>query len=103
MRYALSCLAIGLCALIANPPASASERHRASAADISAAKKTKQLRDHRRQHVHVRAARRPDFARRGWMDPSFGPDGRPYPNPYPPTTCSSDMGYGRFTTCDFHE
>jgi hypothetical protein len=90
--------------LIANPLASAFEHDRSSAADISAAKKkTKQLRDQPRQHVHVRPAPRPDFARRGWMDPSFGPDGRPYPNPYPPTTCSSDMGYGRFSTCDFHE
>ncbi len=100
MRHAFSFLAIGLCMLIANPAASASVRDPFAATDISAAKKKKQVRG---QYVHVRPAAGPNYARRGWMDPSFGPDGRPYPNPYPPTTCSTDMGYGRFSTCDFHE
>ena len=101
MRCALSSLVIAVCVLMANPAASAPERN-PSATDISAANK-KQVRHQHRHHVHVRSTPRPNFARRGWMDPSFGPDGRPYPNPYPPTTCSSDMGYGRFSTCDFHE
>jgi hypothetical protein len=87
MRYAFSLLTIGLCVLIANP---------CSATDISAAKKKK------RQYVHAHSVP-PVYARRGWMDPSLGPDGRPYPNPYPPGTCSTDMGYGRFSTCEFHE
>ena len=98
MRCALSCLAVGLCVLAANPAASAPERDPSSATDISAAKKKKQ-----QHYVRVRPAQRPDYTRRGWMDPSFGPDGRLYPNPYPPGTCSTDMGYGRFSTCDFHE
>lgn len=102
MRCALSSLVIGVCVLIANPSASATKHDLSSATDISAAKK-KQVRHQRSQYVRVRPAPSPNYVRRGWMDPSFGPDGRPYPNPYPPTTCSSDMGYGRFSTCDFHE
>jgi hypothetical protein len=102
MRHSFSYLAIGLCVLIANPAASASERDRSLSTDMSAAKKKKQVRHERGQYVHVRAVP-PGYARRGWMDPSLGPDGRPYPNPYPSHICSSDMGYGRFSTCDFHE
>jgi hypothetical protein len=41
--------------------------------------------------------------RRSWMDPSLGPDGRPYRNPYPPNVCSIDEGYGRFSPCDFRK
>ena len=68
------------------------------ASDLSAAKKKK------RQHVYVRQRAQPVYAaRRGWMDPSLGLDGRPYPNPYPPGTCSVDLGYGRFGSCEFHE
>ena len=68
--------------------------------DVSAAKKIK----HHWTRVHVRKVAPVAYvARRGWMDPSLGPDGRPYPNPYPPGTCSIDLGYGRFSTCDFHE
>ena len=88
-------LVIGLCVLIANPAAVAPDRF--ADADISAAKKkNKQA----RKSVYPA----PELAaRRGWFDPSLGPDGRPWPNPYPPGTCSTDMGYGRFRTCDFHE
>ena len=90
-------LVIGLCVLIANPAAAAPDRDRFADADISAAKKkNKQA----RKSVYPA----PELAaRRGWFDPSLGPDGRPWPNPYPPGTCSTDMGYGRFSTCDFHE
>jgi len=86
MRYALSFLAIALCVLIASP---------SSATDISAAKKKK------RQAVHAQSA--PLAAQRGWFDPSLGPDGKPYANPYPPGTCSTDMGYGRFAGCYWND
>jgi len=70
-----------------------------AAFDLSAAKKKKQPR-----HVYVRKAAQPAYAaRRWWADPSFGPDGRPYPNPYPPNVCSIDEGYGRFSPCDFRD
>ena len=37
---------------------------------------------------------------RGFADPSFGPDGRPYPVPeYLRNQCYIDMGYGRFQSC----
>jgi hypothetical protein len=38
---------------------------------------------------------------RGFADPSFGPDGRPYPvPPYLQNQCYIDMGYGRFQSCN---
>ena len=66
-------LVIGLCVLIANPAAVAPDRF--ADADISAAKKkNKQA----RKSVYPA----PELAaRRGWFDPSLGPDGRPWPNP----------------------
>lgn len=67
-----------------------------AASDLSAAKKKK------RQQVVVRRAA-PAYVRHPWADPSFGPDGRPYPNPYPPNVCSIDEGYGRFSSCDFRD
>ena len=71
-----------------------------AAFDLSAAKKKKPG----RQHVYVRKAAQPAYAaRRWWADPSFGPDGRSYPNPYPPNVCSIDEGYGRFSPCDFRD
>ena len=94
MRYALSCLVVGLCVLIACP---ASASGLSTGADVSAAKKKKQ------RPVVQREVAPSVAARRGWFDPSLGPDGKPYRNPYPPGTCSVDMGYGRFSTCDFHE
>lgn len=37
---------------------------------------------------------------RGFADPSFGPDGKPYPVPeYLRNQCYIDMGYGRFQSC----
>jgi len=90
MRYALPFLAISLCVLIANP---------SSATDISAAKKKKQVRHQHGQYVQSA----PLAAQRGWFDPSLGPDGKPYPNPYPPGTCSTDMGYGRFAGCYWND
>ncbi len=37
---------------------------------------------------------------RGFADPSFGPDGRPYPVPENlRNQCYIDMGYGRFQAC----
>jgi hypothetical protein len=37
---------------------------------------------------------------RGFADPSFGPDGRPYSVPeYLRNQCYIDMGYGRFQSC----
>ena len=96
MRYVLSCLVVGLCVLIAGPAIGVRPRPSAGA-DISAAKKKKQ------RSVEQREAAPTVAARRGWFDPSLGPDGKPYRNPYPPGTCSVDQGYGRFTTCDFHE
>ena len=95
MRY-ISFLAIGLGLLIANPAVSAAAPNPSLATDISAAKKKKQVRHS--QYVHARPA-----AARGWFDPSLGPDGKPYPNPYPPGTCSTDMGYGRFAGCYWND
>ena len=97
MRHMLWALTIGVCVLIANSPAPASERDVLSGTDMSAAKKKKP------RYVEPREAAPSVAARRGWFDPSLGPDGKPYRNPYPPGTCSIDQGYGRFTTCDFHE
>ncbi len=38
---------------------------------------------------------------RGFADPSFGPDGRPYRVPaYLRGQCYIDLGYGRFASCD---
>jgi hypothetical protein len=68
-----------------------------AASDVSAAKKKKQ-----RHQVVVRRAV-PGYVAHPWADPSFGPDGRPYRNPYPPNVCSIDEGYGRFSPCDFRD
>lgn len=39
--------------------------------------------------------------RRGFADPSFGPDGRPYKVPeYLRGQCYIDDGYGRFSACN---
>jgi hypothetical protein len=66
-----------------------------AASDLSAAKKKKP-----RYQVVVRRAV-PGYVAHPWADPSFGPDGRPYRNPYPPNECSVDEGYGRFSPCTF--
>ncbi len=68
-----------------------------AASDLSAAKKKKP-----RQQVVVRRAA-PAYVRHPWADPSFGPDGKPYRNPYPPNVCTIDEGYGRFSPCDFRD
>lgn len=93
-------LIAGLCvvSLAMTPqPGFSFDRGTDAARDVSTAKKKKQ------RAVEQRAAVPAVAARRGWFDPSLGPDGKPYRNPYPPGTCSVDQGYGRFTTCDFHE
>jgi hypothetical protein len=38
----------------------------------------------------------------GWRpaDPSFGPDGKPYPRPAADGRCLVDLGYGRWESCD---
>jgi hypothetical protein len=95
MRHLFSFLIIALSVLIANPPASALARDLSAGTDMSAAKKKKY-----RQYVYVRRAPQVGYVRGPWMDPSFGPDGRPYPNPYPPNECSIDLGYGRFSGCN---
>ena len=69
-----------------------------AATDMSAAKKKK-----RTQYVYVRHAPQTGYMRHPWMDPSFGADGRPYRNPYPPNVCSVDEGYGRFSPCTFRD
>jgi len=94
-----------LCALIlavAPQPGTALKQGahvRSDAADLSAAKKKKK----QRHYVHLRQAPQVGYGRRPWMDPSFGPDGRLYPNPYPPNVCSIDEGYGRFSPCTFRD
>ena len=94
MRRIVLALVIGLCVAIAS--SSAPDHNASAATDVSAAKKKKP------RYVE-REAGPTIAARRGWFDPSLGPDGKPYRSPYPPGTCSIDQGYGRFTTCDFHE
>lgn len=97
MRCIISIIVIGLCVLVANSSVSASDRI-FPGTDISAAKKKKQIR-----HAYERGAAPALAARRGWFDPSLGPDGKPYRNPYPPGICSTDLGYGRFGNCDFRD
>ena len=92
MRRIVLALVIGLC--VAFTSSAAPDRNASAATDVSAAKKKK---------PHGVEQRDAPAARRGWLDPSLGPDGKPYRSPYPPGTCSIDQGYGRFTTCDFHE
>lgn len=58
--------------------------------DFSAAKKKRP-----RATGHIQAP-----VRHGPPDPSFGPDGRPYPVPeYLRGQCYYDDGYGRFSAC----
>ncbi len=41
------------------------------------------------------------YVRRGFADPSFGPDGKPYKVPeYLRGQCYIDDGYGRFSACN---
>ena len=61
--------------------------------DVSAAARRKPA-----QHKAVPAI--PSFRHRGFADPSFGPDGRPYQVPeYLRGQCYFDDGYGRFVPC----
>lgn len=44
----------------------------------------------------------PSYRYRGFADPSFGPDGRPYQVPeYLRGQCYIDDGYGRFSACNY--
>ena len=99
-------LLTSLCALmltVASQPGAAGDRadgiRKDAALEWSAAKKKKK----QRHYVHLRQAPQIGYVRRPWMDPSFGPDGRLYPNPYPPNVCSVDEGYGRFSPCNFRD
>src|SRR5436190_13860843 len=100
-----SLVATGLCAILlaaASEPGIAAGRgmdiRNVAASDFSAAKKKKH-----RQYVYVRRTPPSAYVGRGWADPSLGPDGRPYRNPYPPNECSVDEGYGRFSPCTFRD
>jgi hypothetical protein len=95
MRLIFSFLVIVFGVLIANPQTPALAHDLSAGTDMSAAKKKKY-----RQYVYVRAAPQTGYVRGPWMDPSFGPDGRPYRNPYPPNVCTEDLGYGRFAPCN---
>jgi hypothetical protein len=93
----LRAVLIGFClfgiASVAAPSSAFSEGYmNRLATELSAKKKKKDL--------HARRARQPVYVRHWFRDPSLGPDGRPYRNPYPPGTCSTDLGYGRFGNCD---
>ncbi len=47
------------------------------------------------------APQNPPPLRRGFADPSFGPDGKPYKVPeYLRGQCYIDDGYGRFSACN---
>ena len=47
------------------------------------------------------APQTPQPHRRGFADPSFGPDGKPYKVPeYLRGQCYIDDGYGRFSACN---
>jgi hypothetical protein len=47
------------------------------------------------------APQTPQPLRRGFADPSFGPDGKPYKVPeYLRGQCYIDDGYGRFSACN---
>ena len=97
MQHPFALVAVVLSALVAAPAAPAFAQDRGT--DISAAKKKKKG----EQDIYLRAGPQPGFVRHPWMDPSFGPDGRPYRNPYPPNVCSVDEGYGRFSPCTFRD
>ena len=97
MRHLFPLVALALGVLIATPAAPAVAQDRGG--DISAAKKKKKS----TQDVYLRVGPQTGYVRHPWMDPSFGPDGRPYRNPYPPNVCSVDEGYGRFSPCTFRD
>ncbi len=66
-----------------------------SSNDISATQKQRVRRNAR--PAPAAPAQRPP---RGFADPSFGPDGKPYPVPeYLRNQCYIDEGYGRFSAC----
>lgn len=72
---------------IAEPSLALSQRN----SDVSAAKQ---------KRVRSAPQARPMPHRHGPADPSFGPDGRPYPVPeYLRGQCYIDEGYGRFSSC----
>jgi hypothetical protein len=57
-----------------------------------------------KQKPHPRKPNPPaaPFHYRGFADPSFGPDGKPYKVPeYLRNQCYIDEGYGRFTACNY--
>ena len=68
--------------------------------EISAQRKDDQRRKVQRRQAPVQSPQ--PRVRRGFADPSFGPDGKPYPVPeYLRNQCYIDEGYGRFTACSF--
>ncbi|MFN3350078.1 hypothetical protein [Pseudorhodoplanes sp.] len=104
MQAAAVCIAIAFGSL-SIMPAAAGPRHDASSVlqrdiEISAAQ-------HKKQKKQPRAARQapiPAYAPQHFRaaDPSFGPDGKPYPVPeYLRNQCYIDDGYGRFTACSY--
>jgi hypothetical protein len=99
MRVKVFLLALCACALGAAPSTSANAGTGEHASllqrnsDVSAATKRKPARPSPQGN--------PSFRRAGPADPSFGPDGRPYPVPeYLRGQCYIDDGYGRFSACN---
>lgn len=93
---------IGICGLglvlLALP--SVALNHADQTAESHSATEFSAKRKRHKQDIYLRRAPQPAYTRHWFKDPSLGADGRPYRNPYPPGTCSTDLGYGRFGNCD---
>lgn len=98
MRVKFSLLALLACAVTASAmtPSDAEARQQdpmlQRSTELSAATKRKPKRP---------APQGTPYVRRGFADPSFGPDGKPYKVPeYLRGQCYIDDGYGRFSACN---
>lgn len=102
MKIAIGISTLALAALIqmspalaASAPGKSESLAAVSVTEFSAEEvKKKRVRSVRVAPVQIR--------RSGWTgaDPSFGPDGRPYPRPTNMGNCVVDMGYGRWVGCE---
>jgi hypothetical protein len=103
MRFSLLPLLTAGCFLLTPavaPANAASGRHAAPLSDWSA-QTISETRKKKRAAARPKASpERPHTF--GWRpaDPSFGPDGKPYPRPAPDGRCLVDLGYGRWESCD---
>lgn len=98
VKFLMLALLAGVCTTVAPLDRSGATEWKSSMlqsnTDLSAATKRKKARP-----AQPAAPYQP--LRRGFADPSFGPDGRPYQVPeYLRGQCYIDDGYGRFSACN---